>query len=113
PLTAHDVAFSLKILKEKGHPIAQQLLRDFVGAEATDDATVTLRFAPKRARDVPLFTASLPIFSREKIGSDARNSGTSRARCGAKRSVTGASARASAPTKQPRSSCAVVRPGEW
>src|SRR4029450_4036240 len=53
PLTAHDVAFSLKILKEKGHPIAQQMLRDFVGAEATDDATVVLRFAPKRARDVP------------------------------------------------------------
>src|SRR3989454_3109208 len=64
PLTAHDVAFSLKILKDKGHPIAQQLLRDFVGAEATDDATVVLRFAPHRARDVPLFTASLPIFSR-------------------------------------------------
>src|SRR5207245_4820270 len=65
PLTAHDVAFSLKVLKEKGHPIAQQLLRDFVGAEAPDDATVVVRFAPKRARDVPLFTASLPIFSRE------------------------------------------------
>jgi microcin C transport system substrate-binding protein len=64
PLTAHDVAFSLKILKEKGHPIAQQMLRDFVGAEATDDATVLLRFAPHRARDVPLFTASLPIFSQ-------------------------------------------------
>src|SRR5213083_2578455 len=64
PLTAHDVASSLKILKEKGHPIAQQLLRDFVGAEATDDATVVLTFAPKRARDVPLFAASLPIFSR-------------------------------------------------
>jgi microcin C transport system substrate-binding protein len=64
PLTAHDVAFSLKTLKEKGHPIAQQLLRDFVGAEATDDGTVILRFAPKRARDVPLFAASLPIFSR-------------------------------------------------
>jgi microcin C transport system substrate-binding protein len=64
PLTAHDVAFSLKILKEKGHPIAQQMLRDFVGAEAIDDATVLLRFAPHRARDVPLFTASLPIFSQ-------------------------------------------------
>src|SRR5215475_9601910 len=64
-LTAHDVAFSLQTLKEKGHPIAQQLLRDFVGAEASDDATVVLRFAPKRARDVPLFTSSLPIFSRE------------------------------------------------
>jgi microcin C transport system substrate-binding protein len=64
PITAHDVAFSLKILKDKGHPIAQQLLRDFVGAEATDDATVTVRFAPHRARDVPLFVAALPIFSR-------------------------------------------------
>src|SRR5436309_7753575 len=64
PLTAHDVAFSLKVLKEKGHPIAQQLLRDFVGAEANDDTTVTVNFAPRRARDVPLFVAALPIFSR-------------------------------------------------
>jgi microcin C transport system substrate-binding protein len=64
PLTAHDVAFSLKVLKEKGHPIAQQLLRDFVGAEAPDDATMVVRFAAHRARDVPLFAASLPIFSR-------------------------------------------------
>src|SRR5262252_7004807 len=65
PLTAHDVAFSLRILKEKGHPIAQQLLRDFVGAEAADDAIVVVRFAPNRARDVPLFAAALPIFSRD------------------------------------------------
>jgi microcin C transport system substrate-binding protein len=64
PLTAHDVAFSLKILKDKGHPIAQQLLRDLVDAEASDDATVVVRFAPNRARDVPLFAASLPVFSR-------------------------------------------------
>jgi microcin C transport system substrate-binding protein len=63
-LTAHDVAFSLKILKEKGHPIIQQLMRDVVEAAAIDDATVLVRFAPKRARDVPLFVASLPIFSR-------------------------------------------------
>jgi microcin C transport system substrate-binding protein len=63
-LTAHDVVFTLKILKEKGHPIAQQLLRDFAGAEAPDDSTVVVRFAPKRGRDVPLFVASLPIFSR-------------------------------------------------
>jgi microcin C transport system substrate-binding protein len=65
PITTHDVAFSLKILKEKGHPIAQQLLRDFIGAEAGDDGTVVVRFAPNRARDVPLFVASLPIFSRD------------------------------------------------
>jgi microcin C transport system substrate-binding protein len=63
-LTAHDVAFSLKILKEKGHPIAQQMLRDFADAEALDDGSVVVRFKPKRARDVPLFVASLPVFSR-------------------------------------------------
>ena len=62
-LTAHDVAFSLNTLKAKGHPIITQFLRDFAGAEADDDATVTVRFAKGRARDVPLFVAALPIFS--------------------------------------------------
>jgi microcin C transport system substrate-binding protein len=63
-LTAHDVAFSLTILKEKGHPIILQMLRDFEAAEALDDVTVLLRFTAQRARDVPLFAAGLPIFSR-------------------------------------------------
>jgi microcin C transport system substrate-binding protein len=63
-LSAHDVAFSLNILKEKGHPLISQSLRDFAGAKADDDASVTVSFAPKRARDVPLFVAGLPIFSR-------------------------------------------------
>jgi microcin C transport system substrate-binding protein len=64
PLTAHDVAFSLNILKEKGHPLITQSLRDFTGAKANDERSVTATFAPKRARDVPLFVAGLPIFSR-------------------------------------------------
>ena len=63
PMTARDVVFSLQTLKEKGHPIAQQLLRDYAGADALDDATVIVRFAKNRARDVPLFVAGLPIFS--------------------------------------------------
>ena len=63
-LTADDAAFSLNILKEKGHPLILQRMRDFAGAEATDAATLVVRFAPKRARDVPLFVAALPIFSR-------------------------------------------------
>ena len=51
PLTAHDVAFSLTTLKEKGHPIITQLLRDFAGAEAADDATVVAALrAEARAR---------------------------------------------------------------
>jgi microcin C transport system substrate-binding protein len=64
PLTAHDVVFSLTTLKQHGHPIITQFMRDFAGCEAPDDTTVTVRFAPKRARDVPLFVAGLPIFSR-------------------------------------------------
>jgi microcin C transport system substrate-binding protein len=63
-LTAHDVAFSFTTLKEKGHPILVQILRDCVSVEAIDDATVVIRFAEKRARDVPLLVAGLPIFSR-------------------------------------------------
>src|SRR6516164_5609059 len=64
PLTAHDAAFSLNILKEQGHPLITQRMRDYAGAEAADDATLIVRFAPGRARDVPLFVAELPIFSR-------------------------------------------------
>jgi microcin C transport system substrate-binding protein len=71
PITAHDVAFSLTVLKAKGHPIAQQLLRDFATAEAENDAAVVVIFAPGRARDVPLFVASLPIFSRAYYTSHA------------------------------------------
>ncbi|WP_375777284.1 extracellular solute-binding protein [Bradyrhizobium sp. ma5] len=63
-LTAQDVAFSLNTLKEKGHPLIQVQLRDFVKAEAPDDATVVVTFAAGRARDVPLYVASLPIFSK-------------------------------------------------
>ena len=63
-LTAQDVAFSINILKEKGHPLLIVQLRDMVKAEAPDDATVVVTFAKDRARDVPLFVASLPIFSK-------------------------------------------------
>ena len=63
-LTAQDAAFSLNLLKDKGHPLITQQMRDVAGAEADNDEVVTVRFAPKRARDVPLFVAGLPIFSR-------------------------------------------------
>lgn len=64
PLTAPDVVWSLTTLKDKGHPIITQQLRDFTGAEAADERTVVVRFAENRGRDVPLFVATLPIFSR-------------------------------------------------
>jgi microcin C transport system substrate-binding protein len=63
-LTAQDAAFTFKLLKDKGHPIIQQRLREMAGVEAADDTTLVVRFVEKRARDTPLFVASLPIFSR-------------------------------------------------
>ena len=56
-----------------------------VTAEATDDATLVVTFAAKRGRDVPLFVASLPIFSQAYYASasvrriDARYSARQRA----------------------------------
>jgi microcin C transport system substrate-binding protein len=75
-LTAHDVAFSLNILKEKGHPLITQSLRDFVGAKAYDDGSITASFAPQRARDVPLLVAGLPIFSRAYYSAKAFDQST-------------------------------------
>ncbi|HEY5279596.1 MAG TPA: ABC transporter substrate-binding protein, partial [Pseudolabrys sp.] len=67
-LGAEDVAWSLNTLKDKGHPIVARLLRDCKGAEMTGKDEVTVRFAEKRGRDVPLFVAGLPIFSRAYYG---------------------------------------------
>ena len=63
-LTAHDAAFSLTSLKTKGHPLIIVQMRDMVSAEAL----TTRRWSspsPKSARrDVPLYVAGLPIFSK-------------------------------------------------
>ena len=63
-LTAQDVVWSLTTLKDKGHPLITQRLRDMTSAQATDDRTVVVQFTAKHGRDVPLFVAGLPIFSR-------------------------------------------------
>jgi microcin C transport system substrate-binding protein len=75
-LTAKDVAFSLNILKAKGHPLITQALRDFIGAKTDDDAVVVVSFAPGRARDVPLFVAGLPIFSERYYAARAFDEST-------------------------------------
>jgi microcin C transport system substrate-binding protein len=63
-ITAQDVAWSLTTLKEKGHPLIQVQTRFMEKAEALDDATVVVTFAKDRARDVPLYVAGLPVFSK-------------------------------------------------
>ncbi len=63
-MTAEDAAWSITTLKEKGHPIIRQLLRDMVSATAENAETLHVRFNEKRGREVPLFVAGLPIFSK-------------------------------------------------
>ncbi|HEV2543022.1 MAG TPA: extracellular solute-binding protein [Methylobacterium sp.] len=63
PLTARDAAFSLTILKEKGHPTIAQVIRDVAEATAEGNETLVVRFASGRSRDLPLIVAGLPIFS--------------------------------------------------
>ena len=64
PITAADVAYSLPVMKEKGHPYIGNMLREMEGVDAVDDRTVVLRFSARVARDAPLFAATLPIFSK-------------------------------------------------
>jgi microcin C transport system substrate-binding protein len=63
-LTAHDAAWSFLTLKEKGHPIIRQRMRDVEEVKADDDATLMVRFTPERGRETPLYVAALPIFAR-------------------------------------------------
>lgn len=67
-LTARDVAFSLMILKQKGHPRLSQTIRLMLAAEAEGDDVVKVTFAPERSRDLPLVVAGLPIFSEAYYG---------------------------------------------
>ncbi len=62
-LTAKDVAFSLNILKEKGHPVYRTILSEMAGAEAEADDVALVRFTPNRSRDLHLVVAGMPIFS--------------------------------------------------
>jgi microcin C transport system substrate-binding protein len=63
PLTAHDVAFSLNILKTKGHPSIRQSLRDLEAAEAESDGVVMVRLKPRHSREAALIVAGQPVFS--------------------------------------------------
>jgi microcin C transport system substrate-binding protein len=63
PLTARDVAFSLNILKTKGHPSIRQPLRDLDAAEAEADDVVMVRLKPNHSREAVLIIAGQPIFS--------------------------------------------------
>ncbi len=62
-LTAEDVAFSINILKTKGHPSLRQPLRDVDSVEAESENVVTVRLKPRHSREAALVVAGQPIFS--------------------------------------------------
>jgi microcin C transport system substrate-binding protein len=60
-LTAKDVAFSLNILKEKGHPTFRVILSELILAEAEGDDVARIQLSTKRSRDLHLTVAGMPI----------------------------------------------------
>ncbi len=64
PLTAEDVAFSLMLLKDKGHPDISQVIVPMAKAEASDARTVIVTLDGKQTRQTIFTIASLPIFSK-------------------------------------------------
>jgi microcin C transport system substrate-binding protein len=63
PMTAKDVVFSLAILRDKGHPLIQQLLRDLDTAETEADDVVLITLRQNFGRDSILNIAGQPILS--------------------------------------------------
>ncbi len=64
PITAEDVAFSFELMSTKGHPRYRLIMNGFERAVAEDVRVVRVEFNEKAARDLPLFIAGLPIFSK-------------------------------------------------
>lgn len=62
-LTAKDAAFSLNILKEKGHPVFRAILAQMMSAEAEAEDILRVQLSPQRSRDLHLVIAAMPIFS--------------------------------------------------
>ena len=64
-VTAADVAYSMLLLKTKGHPSFRLMLNELVSATAESPEIVEIRLSPKRSRDLHLIVAGLPVFSEK------------------------------------------------
>ncbi|MDR3493371.1 MAG: extracellular solute-binding protein [Ancalomicrobiaceae bacterium] len=64
PLTADDVVFSMRLLKDKGHPDIVESIKGLASAEVGSDGEVVVTFAAGVSRGMPLFVAGLPILSK-------------------------------------------------
>ena len=64
PLTAHDAAFTLETLKEKGHALIRQTIRRMESAVAEDDKTLTVTLEENTPVSLAMAIATLPILSK-------------------------------------------------
>ncbi|GFZ94644.1 ABC transporter substrate-binding protein [Elstera cyanobacteriorum] len=63
PVTVQDVAFSYKMLKEKGSPHYRSYFGDVTAVETPDARTITFRFKDGTNRELPLIIGEFPVFS--------------------------------------------------
>jgi len=64
PLTAEDVAFTLLLYKDKGHPQLALPLVELATAEALDPQTVRLTFTGRQPPQTILTAAEMPVLSK-------------------------------------------------
>jgi microcin C transport system substrate-binding protein len=60
---ASDAAFSLTLLKTKGHPTFAEILSDLDSASVEGDDVLVVKFVKDRSRDAHLVVVGMPVFS--------------------------------------------------
>ncbi|MGC3874333.1 extracellular solute-binding protein [Halomonas sp. GXIMD04776] len=61
PVTAEDVVFSFRLLRDEGQPFYAAYYADVTSAQRLDDDTVRFDFSPNNSRELPLILGQLPI----------------------------------------------------
>jgi microcin C transport system substrate-binding protein len=65
PITAEDVAFTLELLKTRGHPFYRAYYKDIERAVVKGPRTVRFQFAVAGNRELPLIVGQLPVLSKD------------------------------------------------
>jgi microcin C transport system substrate-binding protein len=64
PITAHDVAFSFEILRDKGRPNMRQVYKMVTKYDVIDDHTITFHLGADRTRESVMIIAMMPVLSK-------------------------------------------------
>ncbi|GAB3349145.1 extracellular solute-binding protein [Chromohalobacter beijerinckii] len=64
PVTAEDVVFSFRLLRDEGQPFYRAYYADVDKIEALDDDTVRFEFSDNNSRELPLILGQLPVLPK-------------------------------------------------